>query len=333
MIALITGAPGTGKTSLLVSLLVDLLKQDEHRARPLLVDGITDLTIPAQPIDLTQWHETAPDGALIVVDEVQRIWRPRGPGAKPGPDIQALETHRHRGIDFYLITQGPALIDINVRALVGRHIHLRDLGIMGRMWYEWPECNLQCATGWRSAVVKKKYKPDKKAFALYKSASLHIKPVRSVPPVLLVFGGALALLVALVAYAYSTISARTSPAPAAAPAGSPAPAGAPGAPPARPLGVMASTRPAPDTDNAAAASPQIDDLILTGHVWPSHVLLQWVPGGQPRTTFTLAQPVTHGIHVRAVFMFSFPFSNRLVPPLDRRSVPGVPYPSAQAPAT
>src|SRR5256885_16044190 len=73
------------------------------------------------------WHETVPDGSVIIIDEVQRIWRPSGPGQKIPDMIALLETHRHRGLDFYIITQGPNLIHANVRALIGRHVHLRDL--------------------------------------------------------------------------------------------------------------------------------------------------------------------------------------------------------------
>lgn len=150
MITLITGAPGTGKSAALVSLLKELSK-----GRTIYVNGIPDLKIDHQELeDPTKWIDDVPDGSIIVIDEVQRIWRPRGPGQKVPPDIAALETHRHRGIDFYIVTQGPRLVDTNVRALVGRHVHLRDLGFLGRWWYEWPECADNCSTGWKNAPLK-----------------------------------------------------------------------------------------------------------------------------------------------------------------------------------
>lgn len=189
MITVITGAPGTGKSALLVSLLAMLGKE-----RAVFISGIGGLQIEHEVLeDPTQWHQTVPDGSVVVVDEVQRVWRPRGPGSKVPAEIAALETHRHRGLDFYLITQSPRLIDSNVRGLVGRHIHLRDLGILGRWWYEWPECADNCATGWKNAPIKKRYSLPKAVFGQYKSASVHIKPIRSIPWMLAVM--VLALLV------------------------------------------------------------------------------------------------------------------------------------------
>ncbi|MDA1813338.1 hypothetical protein PDK10_27310, partial [Bacillus cereus] len=78
MLTLITGNPGTGKSAALVSMLEELGKD-----RQLYVNGIPELLIPH--IELTEpekWHETVPDGSVIIIDEVQRIWRPSGPGQK-----------------------------------------------------------------------------------------------------------------------------------------------------------------------------------------------------------------------------------------------------------
>lgn len=207
MITLLTGAPGTGKTAALVSLLAEFQKN-----RTIFVNGIPDLAIDHQELeDPTKWHETVPDGCIIVIDEVQRIWRPRGPGQKVPPDIAALETHRHRGIDFYVVTQGPRLVDSNVRALVGRHIHLRDIGFLGRWWYEWPECSDQCATSWKQAPIKKRYRLPKAIFTQYKSASVHIKPVRSFPWVVVVMLMALLITAGLAWKSYTSINAKLSP--------------------------------------------------------------------------------------------------------------------------
>lgn len=208
MITIFTGAPGSGKSAAAVALLAELAK-----GRTIYANGIPDLAIPHEVLeDPTTWPETVPDGSIIVIDEVQRIWRPRGPGQKVPPDISALETHRHRGLDFYIITQGPRLVDSNIRALAGRHVHLRDVGILGRYWYEWPECADNCATAWKNAPIKKRYRLPKAAFALYKSASVHIKPIRSFPLMLVVMLLALAITAALSYRAYTTISARLSPA-------------------------------------------------------------------------------------------------------------------------
>lgn len=228
MITLITGAPGTGKSAALVSLISELEKD-----RTIYASGIPDLAVPHIDLDPLPegqtdddraayvkaggradcsgpnfWPSIVPDGSLIVIDEVQRVWRPRGPGAKVPPDIAALETHRHHGLDFYVITQAPRLMDSNIRGLVGRHVHLRDLGILGRWWYEWPECADNCATAWKNAPIKKRYRLDKSVFEKYRSASIHIKPIRSVPWMLAVLVLALVLVGFFSWRSYKTISSK-----------------------------------------------------------------------------------------------------------------------------
>jgi len=189
MITVFTGSPGAGKTAALVDMLSKM-----GGDRPLFVDGLDGLSLPHTVVDANDWHNQLPDGAILVIDEVQRVWRPRGPGAKVPQSVAELETHRHRGIDVFVTTQSPRLLDSNVRALVGRHVHIRDVGVLGRHWYEWPEIN--DAMQWKGCVNHRRFKLPKKAFALYKSSSLHTVPVRGVPRVL--FIGALALVAFIV---------------------------------------------------------------------------------------------------------------------------------------
>lgn len=219
MITLITGVPGSGKSAALV----DLLTQHGVN-RPLHVYNVPDLKLSHTELDPLTWHTSVPDGAVIVADEVQRVWPPRGPGAKVPPSVEALQTHRHRGIDVYLVSQSPALVDKAVRALVGRHVHLRDVGILGRVWYEWPECSEQVA--WRTAPIKRRYKLPKKVFGLYTSASLHVKPVRGFPRMLLVAALGVVALGVLAFKSYQAVVSRTQ-APAHAPVSAPGPGGAP----------------------------------------------------------------------------------------------------------
>lgn len=250
MITFISGAPGTGKSAALVSMLEELGKD-----RALYVHGIPELKIPHQVLeDPTTWHEVVPDGSIIVVDEAQNFLRPAGPGQKVPEYIAKHETHRHRGLDIYYISQGPNLIHANVRALIGRHVHLRDLGVLGRWWYEWPECADNCRTAWKNAPIKKRYRLPKRVFDKYKSSSLHVKPVRSFPWMLVVFLVAILALGLLVWRVYSIITSKQGPTTPAVPAVV-APAsnfpttGAPSAPPpeARPL--------------SASGKPLIDDRI------------------------------------------------------------------------
>jgi zona occludens toxin len=210
MLTLITGAPGTGKSAALVSMLSELASD----GRQLYVHGIPDLKINHEALaEPHRWPDLVPDGSIIIIDEVQNVWRPRGPGQKVPDHVAALETHRHRGLDFSIITQGPNLVDSNVRALVGRQVHLRDLGILGRWWYEWPECADNCRTAWKNAPIKKRYRLPKAIFGQYKSASIHVKPVRSVPWMLAVMALALITVAVMSWVAFQAITKRMNPTP------------------------------------------------------------------------------------------------------------------------
>lgn len=242
MITLITGAPGAGKSAAMVEMIRTLYKD-----RQCFVSGIPDFQLPHIALDdPTKWPTEVPDGALIVIDEVQRVWRPVGPTAKVTDDIAMLETHRHRGLDFLLVTQQPGLIRTNVRALVGRHVHLRDLGILGRWWYEWPECNNQLA--YKSAPIRKRYSLPKKAFSLYKSASLHVKPERSIPPALIISVLCVLGAIALAFYAWRSLSSKVQGTPQApvnpvvsAPSSSPSASSTPSSVPVATDGITART--------------------------------------------------------------------------------------------
>lgn len=204
MITMFTGVPGAGKTAALVDLLRTLGKDRAIYSR-----GLEGLTLPHFDVDPLEWHKTVPDGSIIVVDEVQEFWRPRSSGAKVPDCIAELETHRHKGIDFFVTTQHPGLIDANVRSLVGRHVHIRDVGLLGRWWYEWPEAaNVQ---QYKNAPTQRRYKLPKDVFSLYKSASIHTTPVRSFPRAVMWLGLLIVLFLAGLAYAYHSIGNKLAP--------------------------------------------------------------------------------------------------------------------------
>jgi hypothetical protein len=104
MINLSTGLPGAGKTLFTIAFVKELADKEK---RPVFYSGITDLALDWQEIDAEKWMD-APDGALIVIDECQRIFRPRGSAAKVPEYVSALETHRHKGLDLFLISEAAA---------------------------------------------------------------------------------------------------------------------------------------------------------------------------------------------------------------------------------
>lgn len=206
MIYLITGVPGSGKTLYAVSTLIQKLlsqqtkdKEGVLQPRRLVVDNIKKLLLPHElmaglvedaagefvPEDreahgLWNWQTWAQQGDIIVVDEVQRHWRPRGLGTRIPPEIKALETHRHKGLDFVIITQNPMLIDTNVRRLVGSHQHVRRLfGMQRALIYAWDAC--QSNVGSVSGATKSMWNYPTSAYKLYESSQLHTKQNFKVP--------------------------------------------------------------------------------------------------------------------------------------------------------
>jgi len=209
-IHLTTGVPGAGKTLYTVAKVLrpmvgeTLEYQGRQVPRRLMIGGIPDLLIEHEPIDVPtidpesyrdEWSSMKRDpgdpaldvphradnwwlwcqpGDLIVIDECQRLFRPFASGRRIPGFIAKLETHRHYGVDFVLITQHPQLLHTNVRNLVGRHQHVRRMfGGKGTVIYEWDHCTHPDKV--KSAGVTY-WRHDKSAFGLYKSAEVHTKP-------------------------------------------------------------------------------------------------------------------------------------------------------------
>ncbi|HDR9165443.1 zonular occludens toxin domain-containing protein [Burkholderia vietnamiensis] len=195
MIHLITGVPGSGKT--LYS--VWWLQKELAAGRRLVVNGVKDLLLDHELVDddwLRDWHNRCQANDLIVVDEVQRIWPPVSSSTKPTPDIEQLHVHRHKGVDFVVITQHPNRMNKTVRDLVGRHVHVRKLfGLPRAMLYEWDMAHNPNA-GFRDAV-KSLWKYPKGVYKLYTSAEVHTKPKAVVPKSLFVLPAALIAAVVL----------------------------------------------------------------------------------------------------------------------------------------
>lgn len=192
MITLITGGPGMGKTALAIKI---ILQQYKGRA---LFTNIRELSLDHSPLPrIEEWtkehfneqgtseHQfTFPPGSLVVIDECQQFFRPRSSGSRVPPYVSAFETHRHRGIDFILITQGSGLLDSNIKKLVkgGLHIFLKS-SYIGRYRYEKSECIDEESKASYGLASRRKYTLPKDVFPLYKSAELHTKPPRARLPI------------------------------------------------------------------------------------------------------------------------------------------------------
>jgi zona occludens toxin len=231
VITLITGGPGTGKTAWLIDQLLELRKREPskllfiHGVRSLvgiahetiycssqLCDMCRGLTISADAKFVENWHEWKQADSLIVVDEVQRIWRPRSGASAPPDSVSALETHRHYGLDFWLISQGPHLFDNFIRLLVGRHVHLVARW-SGRTQYEWPECKQDVQS--RSDAVVRPYKLPSHVYTMYHSAEVHTKQDKRKPISFYALIVAVLCAVMLLAFVGKRISTKVNPDPVA----------------------------------------------------------------------------------------------------------------------
>lgn len=199
MIVVITGVPGSGKTLYTI----DQIRQiSEKENRPVFYSGIPELTLGWIEHDPTKWEEL-PAGAIMVIDECQRVFRPRANGSTVPSYIAAMETHRHKGVDIWLMTQHPMLIDQNIRRLCGRHIHVdRIMGFQMANLSEWPHIKENCDKS-KAGADQRKFKYPKDVYKLYKSSELHTHKVR-IPSYVYVFFGALALLFGLIYYIYQS---------------------------------------------------------------------------------------------------------------------------------
>lgn len=190
MIELRTGVPGSGKTLSMVQALAklqDRWKMHPDEVRPVFVLGIPDLALvhsvlPTKSVmigrglapQIVPDLEAIPDGSLILIDEAQGCYPPRSSAMAPPEHVAELNTHRHRGLDMWITTQHPKLIDHSLRALVGKHLHYRRLfGGMRAMVYEWDACS-DSLSGMKNAVTSYWSYP-KKVFNWYKSAEIHTK--------------------------------------------------------------------------------------------------------------------------------------------------------------
>jgi len=195
MITLTTGLPGAGKT--LYTLLMVEEKRIKER-REVYYHGITDLTFDWKLLDDPTQAAKLPAGAIIVIDECQSTFRPRGTGSAVPPHVAALETHRHHGHDYFLITQHPMLVDPNIRRLVGNHFHVvRKFGFEKSVIHEWKQLK-ESPDKNRTGSIRHDFIYPKSQYGFYKSAEIHtVKaklPARvyflyfGVPLLLLIFG-------------------------------------------------------------------------------------------------------------------------------------------------
>lgn len=184
MLTMYTGVPGAGKT---LFALWDISRRDDFSSRPFFVAGIKKLTAAGEAVLRPQYIEAAdwvsvPDGSIVLIDEAQFPMPVRPAGQVPPDWISPLATHRHRGLDIYLTTQSPMLVDVFVRRLVGSHLHVnRVFGLRTVTVFRWEsvQSDPNDYHAKKLSVVETRRYP-KEAFAWYESATIHTHK-RTVP--------------------------------------------------------------------------------------------------------------------------------------------------------
>lgn len=203
MINLHTGLPGAGKTLFTLYFVKQLADKE---SRPVYYSGIADLKLPWVELEEPEKWFQLPPNSIVVIDECQRLFRPRGHGSKVPDYVAALETHRHGGIDLFLITQHPMLVDSNVRRLVGAHRHVvRNFGMQRATVHQWGEVREQAGKS-RADSVRLEFGYPKEVYGWYKSAEVHTH--KRTIPARLWFLLALPLIIAAIAWGFVSWTGR-----------------------------------------------------------------------------------------------------------------------------
>ena len=197
MITFITGQPGTGKTLFTLKRVFDDWNDAiESGERNIYYCGINQLNIPGwieiQYEDVENWYKY-PKGSIFVVDEVQKIWPGKNRGGNVSPGIQNLDTHRHGGYDFYIITQKPTNAHDQMRGYVGEHYHYDRIGGLEsarEFFFNRAVNDPMTFPDKDDAVSVKRRQFPKEYYSKYKSSDMHTVQ-KKMPKMVYVYGGVL----------------------------------------------------------------------------------------------------------------------------------------------
>jgi len=206
MLYLVTGTPGAGKTQYTLK----QVTQDEHfKNRDVYTYGIPGLSADLGWHELTdpeKWDQEVSNGSVVIIDEAHAVFPRLKVGSQKPKHFEPLSTHRHRGLDVFVITQYPNDLDIYVRGRVGWHYHLkRKMGMEASIIHK---ANEAFYPGDKEAMGKCQteiYKFDKKTWELYDSATVH-NVQKKFPKKLLWLPVGVIVAVACIGFAYKTLA-------------------------------------------------------------------------------------------------------------------------------
>lgn len=127
------------------------------------------------------WRE-CPDGSIIVIDEIQLVYPYSETKDKTNPIVTELSIHRHRGFDFYFITQSAGNLHVLIKDLVAVHYHVTcPFGWKTKIFqYGEFKANPNAISVKMSAEQSFYFTPPDYIFKLYKSTTINTAKAR--PP-------------------------------------------------------------------------------------------------------------------------------------------------------
>lgn len=149
------------------------------------------------------WRK-CPDGSIFVIDEVQLV-PPYNDNKNKNDDIvQELTIHRHRGFDFWFITQSPSYLHPTIKELISCHLHITRPYWRTPKVYQYGSLRQYPNTLINKLNCESKFsfKPKDTIFKLYKSTSIDTSKKRT-PAGLYVFGFFIFVAISIFLYGLS----------------------------------------------------------------------------------------------------------------------------------
>lgn len=182
MLYLISGTPGASKTLNTIKRVKEL---SEKEGRPVFYWNIRNLS------KKLGWHELSvedakkwfdlPAGSIIIFDEAYDLFPAWGQKKEPEEHVKRIATHRHLGLDIFMIFQDPSkqMSDF-LKGLVESHTHYERVGgskLIRIMHWNGYQGSLRSNQARRDAVITTS-RIDKSIFELYDSAEVHTDKFR-----------------------------------------------------------------------------------------------------------------------------------------------------------
>lgn len=181
MIVYITGAPGSGKT---LWTLRTVAKRAQDEGRKVYYYNIPQVNIPGQDwteltLEQAKNPHDLPTGSIVVVDEAWDLWPQSKAGVKVPDHIELFATHRHRGHDFYILTQRTTSVHHFIRGLIAQHVHFeRQFGLPRSRRFEWQRIGNPSDKWDKDAASSSEFIFPKEVYSWYKSSDQHTVKVK-----------------------------------------------------------------------------------------------------------------------------------------------------------